>query len=110
MPDIAEVISTVDFVDEARDIEQIKNDLNEDNKDRKISLVSTSCERWIETVPVYSGRRHSANTETEGWITAYATQRIHDIVSSFKCIFDQSLLHVIIAETNRKGRGAKENE
>ena len=43
-------------------------------------------------------------------ITAYSKQRIHDIVSSFICVFDQSVLNTITAKTNREGRRLKGNE
>ena len=46
----------------------------------------------------------------KGGITAYTRQRIHDIVPSFKCIFDQSMLDTKIVETNREGRRVKGNE
>ena len=101
MSNIDEEVSAVDFVDEAREPEQIKDDFNEDKEDFGMSFVSSSGERWVETVPANFGRRHSANILREkGGITAYATQRIHDIVFSFKCIFNQSMLDTIIVEIN----------
>ena len=43
----------------------------------------------------------------KGGITAYAKQRVYDIASSFKCIFDQSMGDSTTAETNREGRKVK---
>ena len=40
--------------------------------------------------------------------TLHAKQRIHDTVSSFICVFDQSMLNTIIAKTNREDRRVKE--
>ena len=62
-------------------------------------------------MPAHSGRRLSANILLQkGGITVYATQKIHDIVSRFKCIFDQSMLDTIIVETNREEKRVKKNE
>ena len=101
MSDIEEEVSTVDFVDEAREPEQTEDDFNDDNEDFEMSFVSPSGKRWVETVAAHSGRRHRANIlRQKGGITAYATKRIHDIVASFKCIFDQSMLiHVNLCIT-----------
>ena len=90
---------------------QTEDDFNEDNEAFGMPFVSPSGKRWVETMPAHSGRRYSANILCKkGGIAAYATQRIHDIVSSFKCIFDQSMLDTIIVETNRKCRRVKGNE
>ena len=111
MSDIEEEVSAVDFVDEAREPEQTKDVFNEDNKDFGMPFVSPSGKRWVETVPAHSGRRRIANIlRQKGEITAYATHRSHDIVCSFKCIFDQSMLDTIIVEINRGGRRVKGNE
>ena len=111
MSDIDKEVSGIDFVDEAREPEQTEDDFNEDNEDFGTSFVSPSGKRWVETVPAHSGRRHSTNIlHQKGGITAYAMQRIHDVVSSFKCIFYQSMLDAIIVETNREGRRVKGNK
>ena len=73
------------------------------------SMTAPSGQKWTTQPPNPQGRMRASNIfRQRPGVTCYAAQRINEnIISSFKILFDHSMLETILLETNRQGRRMK---
>ena len=72
-------------------------------------MTAPSDQKWTTRHPHLQGRERESNIlRQRPGVTPYAAQRLNEnIISSFKILFDHSMLETIVFETNRQGRRMK---
>ena len=72
-------------------------------------MTAPSGQKWTTRHPHLQGRERESNIlRQRPGVTPYAAQRLKEnIISSFKILFDHSMLETIVFETNRQGRRMK---
>lgn len=85
------------------------SDSEEEDERGEGSLTAPSGQKWTTQPPNPQGRVRASNIlRQRPGVTSYAAQRINEnIISSFKILFDHSMLETILIETNRQGRRMK---
>lgn len=96
-------------IPEPRSSSSDSSDSEEETEQPEASMTAPSGQKWTTQLPHPQGRERASNIfRQRPGVTSYAAQRLSEnIISSFKILFDHSMLETILHETNRQGRRMK---